>query len=219
MKIHDESMIDSELMEELKIDCSKCSGLCCVALFCFKMDGFPEEKPVGKPCINLQDDFRCKIHTELIKQKMKGCLGYDCFGAGQKVSQTIYHNTNWQTDHVKSQEIFDVFLVIFQIHQILYFLAEAKTIIPARELWNYIGTLIKKGRDIGKASPQDILAFDIGGYKQQVNECLRKVSSLISVNDMQNKEEHKMNFMGKNFKRKNFDGRDFAMSLFSKRGI
>jgi len=213
MKIYEKSAIDVELIEELKIDCSKCSGLCCVALFCSKMDGFPEDKPAGKPCINLQEDFRCKIHAELIKQKMKGCLGYDCFGAGQKVSQTIYHNANWQTDQAKSQEIFDVFLVVFQVHQILYFLAEAKTMIPARELWNNVNALIKKGRDICNASPQEILAFDIDEYKKQVNECLRKVSSLISLKDNHNKEEHKMNFVGKKFKEKNFDGMDFTMTL------
>lgn len=213
MKIHYESANDIELLEELKIDCSKCSGLCCTALFFSKMDGFPEDKTAGKPCVNLQYDFRCKIHTELIQRKMKGCLGYDCFGAGQKVTQVIYNNSNWCTEPTKSQQIFDVFLVTFQVHQILYFLAEAKTIIPARELWNYINTLIKEGRDICKAFPQDILTYDIDKYKKRVNECLRNVNNLIRVNYNHNKEEHKTNFLGKRFKEKNFNGMDFTMSL------
>ena len=32
------------IQSKLKIDCEKCSGLCCVALFCAKTDGFPEKK-------------------------------------------------------------------------------------------------------------------------------------------------------------------------------
>jgi uncharacterized protein YjbI with pentapeptide repeats len=213
MKIHDESAIDKELLEELKIDCSKCSGLCCTALFFSKMDGFPEDKAAGKPCVNLQYDFRCKIHTELIKRKMKGCLGYDCFGAGQKVTQAIYHNSNWRTEPALSQQIFDVFLVTFQVHQILYFLTEAKTIIPARELWNHLNVLIKEGSDICKASPHVILSFNIDEYRKQVNECLRKVSNIIMLNYNHNKEEYKKSFIGRKYKDKNFNGMDFTMSL------
>ncbi|WP_341398813.1 GNAT family N-acetyltransferase [Clostridium cadaveris] len=46
------------------------------------LDGFPENKKAGKPCKKLQDNYRCKIHHELEKCNMKGCIGYDCFGAG-----------------------------------------------------------------------------------------------------------------------------------------
>ncbi len=213
MKIHDESYIDKELLEELKIDCSKCSGLCCTALFFSKLDGFPEDKMAGIPCFNLQTDFRCKIHAELTKEKMRGCLSYDCFGAGQKVTQTIYNNMNWHTVPEKAQEIFDVFLIVFQLHQILYFLHEAKTIIPARELRNEIYNLIEENRHICNASPQDILTTDIDEYRNRVNECLRKISNLIKLNYKSNKEKNKKDYIGKSFKGKNFNGADFTMYL------
>ena len=213
MKIHDESSVDQELTEELKIDCSNCSGLCCTALFFSKLDGFPEDKIAGKPCVNLQKDFRCKIHDELIKRKMKGCIGYDCFGAGQKVTQAIYPNTNWLTESAKAKEIYEVFLVVFQLHQILYFLAEAKTIIAAKELWKDIDAFIAEGREISKSTPQEILSFDRNEYRKQVNECLKKVSNLIKISANHNKDEHEENFIGKRYKGKNFDGKDFSMSL------
>lgn len=213
MRIHDESVIDKELLEELKIDCSKCSGLCCTALFFSKLDGFPEDKNAGKPCVNLQSDFRCKIHSELTKRRMKGCLGYDCFCAGQKVTQTIFINSDWQTNPSKSQQIFDIFLIVFQLHQILYYLAEAKTLIPARELWKDINSLIEENRAICNASPQDILTTDIDGYRNRANECLKKVSSLIKSNSNHDKKEAKNNFLGKSFKGKSFNGADFTMTL------
>ena len=45
---------DEALFNHLKIDCSKCFGLCCVALFFSKCDGFPTDKGAGKPCLNLK---------------------------------------------------------------------------------------------------------------------------------------------------------------------
>lgn len=86
----------SEELLQLKTNCSKCSGLCCVALFFSKMDGFPKDKKAGQPCNNLLDDFRCKIHTQLEDRNLKGCIGYDCFGAGQHVTQCIYQGKTYR---------------------------------------------------------------------------------------------------------------------------
>lgn len=116
----------------------------------------------------MQDTFRTD------KSKMRGCIGYDCFGAGQKVTQVIYNSSNWHTKPTKAQEMYDVFLAIFQLHQILYFLAEAKTIIPARALWDDINVLVKEGREVCNSTPHYILAYNIEKYKGQVNETLKK---------------------------------------------
>lgn len=62
---------NEELLKNLKIDCEKCFGLCCVALYFSKCEGFPVDKVAGEPCLNLQSDFRCKIHQEL---RQKVCL-------------------------------------------------------------------------------------------------------------------------------------------------
>ena len=105
----------ADLERKLKIDCEKCSGLCCVALYCTKTDGFPANKEAGIPCKNLMRDFRCNIHSELADKNMRGCLAYDCFGAGQKVTQCCYPNVTWETHHEKANEIFEVFKHLFGI--------------------------------------------------------------------------------------------------------
>ena len=63
----------SAMLKELSIDCEKCSGLCCVALYCSKTDGFPENKPADIPCKHLESNFKRTIHTQLLKKNMKGC--------------------------------------------------------------------------------------------------------------------------------------------------
>lgn len=74
----------------LLADCSSCFGLCCVALPFSKSSDFATNKNAGDPCKNLQEDFGCGIHTGLRKKGFTGCTVYDCFGAGQKVSQQTY---------------------------------------------------------------------------------------------------------------------------------
>ena len=71
------------LQENLKIQCHECHGLCCVALYFSKIDGFPEDKLAGNPCNHLLDNNQCHIYNSLKEMKMKGCMIYDCFGAGQ----------------------------------------------------------------------------------------------------------------------------------------
>ena len=61
-----------KLYDALTIDCQKCCGLCCIALYCTKTDGLPYDKVAGTPCKNLLPDFRCHSHHELIERKLKG---------------------------------------------------------------------------------------------------------------------------------------------------
>ncbi|HEU4784906.1 MAG TPA: hypothetical protein VFS83_16330, partial [Ktedonobacterales bacterium] len=74
-------------LRNLRADCARCFALCCVApTFAVSAD-FAINKRAGKPCPNLHSDFRCGIHTRLREKGFRGCAVYDCFGAGQKVSQ------------------------------------------------------------------------------------------------------------------------------------
>ena len=75
------------LPSDLVSDCGRCRGLCCVALYCFKAEGFPADKPAGTPCTHLRTDYRCAIHDRLFANKYKGCLAFDCLGAGQRFTR------------------------------------------------------------------------------------------------------------------------------------
>ena len=80
----------------LRADCENCFGLCCVALYFSASEGFPLDKDAGQPCLNLQSDFRCCVHKSLIERGLKGCIAFDCFGAGQKVAQISFGGRDWR---------------------------------------------------------------------------------------------------------------------------
>lgn len=97
MTYKNEIKYDKELYDNLGVDCQKCFGFCCVALYFSASEGFPTDKDAGKPCINLQSDFGCAIHENLRKKGLKGCTAYDCFGAGQKIAQVTYGGHDWSS--------------------------------------------------------------------------------------------------------------------------
>jgi hypothetical protein len=85
-------------------------GLCCVLLPFSRSADFAFDKPAGEPCRHLTPEYRCRIHETLYAEGMRGCAAYDCFGAGQSVTQTGRTVS---------------FHVVEQVHEIAWYLTEA----------------------------------------------------------------------------------------------
>ncbi|MBC3805560.1 pentapeptide repeat-containing protein [Acetobacterium fimetarium] len=200
----------ADLEAALRIDCEKCSGLCCVALYCMKTDGFPENKEAGVPCRHLRPDFRCSIHALLEKKKMKGCLAYDCFGAGQKVTQ-IYGNENWQTHPDKASEIFQTFMIVRKLYQMAWYLLEAWSVVADEHFSAAIAALLAENLQITAGAPAAMRLADIADYQTRVNQVLKKSSAQLVAKS--SGQTNRKDFLGKNFKKTNLDGQDFSMAL------
>lgn len=157
------------IYEQFKIDCEKCFGFCCVALFFSKMDGFPHDKIAGAPCKNLNSDFSCNIHTTLVSRGLKGCLSYDCLGAGQKVAQVSYRGEKYDDASKLTQEMFDVFSVMTQLHEILWHLID----MPGNhsEFYDEIECLTYK-------SPIDLLKVNVNYYWEKLHVAIEKAYEL-----------------------------------------
>lgn len=176
-------------MKNLKINCENCCGLCCVSLFFAKVDGFPYDKDAGLPCKNMDEYFKCKIHSELVPKGMKGCLSFDCFGAGQKVT-ALYKRLNWSQNPEIAQEMFLVFNIMQQLNQMLWYLKQA----DLEELSNEIEALTN-------LSPKELAKLDLEKYHVIVYSQLKEI-----VNP---KGEPKV-LLGKDFGHSNLDGEDFS---------
>jgi hypothetical protein len=91
-------------------------GLCCVALPFARSSDFAFDKPAGEPCRNLATDNRCTIHASLRERGMPGCTVYECFGAGQHVTQGTYGGRSWREQPEIRSEMFAVFPVVRHLH-------------------------------------------------------------------------------------------------------
>lgn len=200
-----------ELQEKLKINCEKCTGLCCVALYYIKTDGFPANKEIGVPCKHLMRDFRCAIHASLARKNLRGCLAYDCFGAGQKVTELYSSYVTWKSNSEKAEEIFEVFQIVFQLHQMAWYLFEALRFMTEKLLTENIEALLLENEQLSNQSPEAILRLDIEEYRSRVNQALEQTIKIIAIGSFPNIQ--KKDFLGRNFKRANLDGFDFSTAL------
>lgn len=204
----------SKLLKTLTINCEECCGICCTALYFTKMDGFPEDKVAGKPCVNLRDDFKCNIHNKLEEYKLKGCMAYDCFGAGQKVTQEVYGGLDWKKNPKQAKQMFQVFLTVFELHQMLWYLIQAEMNILDSVLQKHIDDLIEENVKMTGLTAEEIIILDLGDYRTQVNQVLKETCNLVHSNTQSSSDKkHPVDYMGKSFKKQNLDGKDFSMTL------
>ncbi|TWT25854.1 pentapeptide repeat-containing protein [Planomicrobium sp. CPCC 101110] len=168
-----------EIRASLKADCSQCFGLCCTALNLMASSDFAINKPAGVPCPNLQDDFRCQIHSELRETGFKGCTVFDCLGAGQIIAQSTFGGQSWRTKPENAEKMFMAFPVMEQLFEMIAFVAEALSykLSPylKQELTNQLDLLQR----LTKLSADELLNLDLISYRFTVSELLVKTSTEI----------------------------------------
>ncbi|MER5547789.1 pentapeptide repeat-containing protein [Streptomyces sp. NPDC002589] len=183
---------------ELRGDCASCFGLCCVALPFAASADFALNKPAGKPCPNLQGDHRCGIHTDLRQKGFTGCTVYDCFGAGQKVSQLTFGGQDWRTgSKEQARRMFDVFPVVRQLHELLWYLTEALGLPAAGPVHADLRRVLEETERLTRQSPEELAALDVAAHRQQVNVLLLRTSELARAGAFEGKGGKKGKGKGK----------------------
>ncbi|MET9390453.1 pentapeptide repeat-containing protein [Streptomyces sp. NPDC006624] len=164
---------------ELRGDCARCFGLCCVALPFAASADFAVGKDAGTPCRNLRDDHRCGIHARLRQEGFAGCTVYDCFGAGQQVSQITFAGQDWRGGPPgHARRMFEVFPVVRQLHELLWYLTEALTLPAARSLRPELREAQGTIRDLTGRTPEELVALDVAAHRREVNVLLLRASEL-----------------------------------------
>ena len=159
-------------LRELRSDCARCAGLCCVAHTFQRSSDFAYDKPAGTPCRNLQADFRCGIHADLRTSGFTGCTVYECFGAGQYVTQQLFDGRTWRDEPAIAAEMFAVFATMRGLHELLWYLGGALAIPAAAPLHGEVARLLAEVAEARDASTGP----DMQG---RVGELLGRVSALV----------------------------------------
>jgi hypothetical protein len=163
----------------LRADCANCAGLCCVAPAFAASADFAIDKPAGTPCPNLQADSRCGIHAQLRDRGFPGCEVFDCFGAGQQLTQVTFGGRTWREAPELGAVQFAVLPVMRQLHEILWYLTEALALPAAAPLNDDVRTAQERTEGLTAGTAEELTAFDVGAYRRQVGELLGRVSELV----------------------------------------
>ncbi|WTI78649.1 pentapeptide repeat-containing protein [Streptomyces sp. NBC_00727] len=194
----------------MRADCGNCFALCCVALTLTRSADFAVNKAAGTPCRNLRDDFRCGIHSRLRTEGFPGCTVYDCFGAGQKVSVEIYGRRDWRGAPETAQEMFQVFPVVRQLHELLWYLTEAATLPRARPLRGEIRKTLEATEALTRLDASALAGLDVAAHRGEVAVLLGRVSELVRATAPgRKKRDHRGgDLMGARLKKADLRGAD-----------
>jgi hypothetical protein len=163
---------------ELRADCSRCVGLCCIALTFTRSADFALDKPAGEQCPNLSDDHRCTIHKDLRSKGFQGCTVYDCFGAGQAITSRGQ----------SAPEMFAALPILRQLHELLWYLDQVLEYDEtAREA-------IARIEDVCRTP--DLATVDVNAERAAVNELLLKTSRRVRGKQPKKKERRGADLIG-----------------------
>jgi hypothetical protein len=185
----------------LRADCANCAGLCCVAPAFAASADFAIDKPAGVPCPNLRADHRCGVHDRLRATGFPGCAVFDCFGAGQQVTQRTFGGRSWRQSPDLAAAMFAVLPVMRQLHEVLWYLAEAATLPGAASLRGEIDAARRRIEQWAAAPADELTGFDGGAYRREVGELLERVSERVrSGTPIRARDRRGADLMGKDLR-------------------
>ncbi|WP_412744781.1 pentapeptide repeat-containing protein [Krasilnikovia sp. MM14-A1004] len=205
----------SEDLEDrsLRADCARCAGLCCVAPAFAKSSDFAIDKPAGRPCPNLGADFRCGIHAHLRERGFGGCVVFDCFGAGQQVTQVTFGGRDWRAQPELAGPMFAALPVMRQLHELLWLLTEAIRLTAASRLHDRLRAALAETRRLTELPADELPPLDVDAQRRRVNPLLRQASESARAGLRRRPDHRGANLIGRRLGRADLRGADLRGAL------
>ena len=165
-------------MVEFTSDCQNCAALCCVGLAFDKGEMFAFDKPAGVPCQHLTGPL-CSIHAQLETEGLKGCVRYQCDGAGQRVVQEVFAGQSWQDTPALLGPMLEAFAQMRQVHALLLLLASAKALpLPEAQQAELDCLMVQLSSE--NWTPESLSSFERSDLPKSVRAFLRSLKSFLS---------------------------------------
>jgi uncharacterized protein YjbI with pentapeptide repeats len=197
----------------LRADCEKCFALCCVAPAFSASADFPISKQAGQPCPHLHTGFRCGIHTHLRQRGFRGCTVYDCFGAGQQVSQVTFAGLDWRRAPQTAKQMFEVFPIMRALHELLWYLSAALALPAASPLSAELSSARAETARLTRQHPDVLLKLDVAAHQQAINALLLRTSELARARVRRKKDFRGADLIGGSFRNADLRGASLRGAL------
>ena len=126
----------------------------------------------------------------LRRQGFPGCAAYDCFGAGQRVSQVIFAGRDWRQNPQAAAQMFAVFAIMRQLHELLWYLSEALSSRRARPLHSELKLAIEATERMTRGRAEALLELDLRAHRSDVQALLRRASEFMRAGVSGRKADH-----------------------------
>ena len=104
---------------------------------------------------------------------------FDCFGAGQQLTQVTFGGRTWREDPALAAAQFAVLPVLRQLHESLWYLTEALDRPAAAALHDELRTARTHTERLTSDSPDELLGLDVAAHRRSIGELLGRVSEAV----------------------------------------
>lgn len=181
-------------------DCSRCAGLCCIALPYQASADFPVSKPADRPCRHLDAAGRCGIHGSLAEHGWHGCVAFDCAGAGPHTVHTTYGgdgltdprigataSTTWTAATAwTAAERYAVFRTLLSVFEVGAHVAEARSVTattggraPDPALAAALAQVAARVEQVAKLPAEALTTYDPGLLRALAGPLLRRTAATV----------------------------------------
>jgi hypothetical protein len=174
-----------------------------------KSSDFAIDKAAGKACPNLGGGFRCGIHQELEAKGFRGCVVFDCFGAGQRITQETYGGTeDWRS----APGMLGLLPVVRQLHELMWLVTEALKVERAHRVHEKLRESLDQLDHLAGGTPAELRGLDVDAVRRQVNPLLQKASAAARAGTPR-KDYRGANLIGRKMRGADLRGASFRGAL------
>jgi len=173
-------------------------------------------------CLHLTSEDRCAIHDGLLDGGWLGCVSYDCFGAGQQVTQVAYGGLTWRDLPERTAEVFEVFEIVQGLHEMRFLLGD-----PACVASSYAGQAAALDAELERlaaSTPERLVGADLGGWRERAGDLFAAVAAergghdyrgaLLLGADLRGADLTDANLLGADLRGADLRGADLSGALF-----
>jgi hypothetical protein len=174
-----------------------------------KSSDFAIDKPAGRPCPNLGGDFRCTIHQKLESKGFRGCVVFDCFGAGQRITQETYGGAH---DWRSAPEMMGLLPIVRQLHELMWLITEALKVERAQRVHEKLRESLAEIDHLAGGTPGELRRLDVDALRRKVNPLLQKASDAARAGTPR-KDYRGANLIGRKMRKADLRGASFRGAL------
>jgi hypothetical protein len=130
---------------------------------------FSFDKPADVPCPHLLRSNRCAVHDTRLERGLSGCVQYDCYGAGQRLTAQLLRGRPWREDAALTRLACEAFRVLKRVHELGWLLERAAQLeLPeASEEWRQ--RLLRQLDLTGGETPEILARFDVESVERSAS--------------------------------------------------
>jgi len=108
-----------------------------------------------------------------------GCTLFDCHGAGQKVSQLTFSGQDWRASPDLAEQMFAVFVVMRDLHNLLWYLVNALNLGPAAPMRAELTAALEQTERLTHLDANALVRLDVSEQQRTVGALLLHVGELV----------------------------------------